>query len=79
LAEPTIGRIVHYVSAGSADGRYPSVCRAAIVTEVPVDYADDRKLTLYVVNPTGTHHAFGVPHNVNAVPYSWHWPERDSE
>lgn len=29
-----IGDRVHYVAPGSADGRYPSVCRAATVTEV---------------------------------------------
>jgi hypothetical protein len=75
LAEPSVGRIVHYVSPGSADGRYAPAHRAAIVTEIPPDYEDDRKLNLLVFNPTGTHHAFSVPHNVNAVGYSWHWPE----
>lgn len=32
--QPTIGRIVYYKSRGSADGMYPSVDRAAIVTDV---------------------------------------------
>lgn len=41
IQRPTVGRIVHYVSHGTpvrADGSqaYPSLCRAAIVTEVGV-------------------------------------------
>jgi hypothetical protein len=77
--EPTVGRIVHYVSHGSpvrADGTqaYSSVCRAAIVTEAGTSPVG---ITLCVLNPTGMffspdvwvdeeHHAGG----------SWHWPER---
>lgn len=45
------GRIVHYVARGSADGRFPSVCRAAMVTEAEKD--DPFRLGLCVVNPTG--------------------------
>lgn len=33
--EPSVGRIVHYVSYGTPGGEYPSVCRAAMITEVP--------------------------------------------
>lgn len=32
--KPFVGQTVHYVARGSADGRFPSVCRAATVTEV---------------------------------------------
>lgn len=32
--KPTVGMVVHYVARGSADGVFPAVCRAAIVTEV---------------------------------------------
>lgn len=32
--KPSVGRTVHYVSHGSPDGTYPSVCRAATITEV---------------------------------------------
>lgn len=32
--QPYVGQTVHYVARGSADGRFPSVCRAATVTEV---------------------------------------------
>lgn len=53
--QPSIGRIVHYVSRGSADGTYPSECRAAIVTELA--HADESSdvVGLAVLNPTGQH------------------------
>ena len=79
LAEPTVGRSVHYVSPGSADGRYLPAHRAAVITEIPADYEDDQRVNLLVFNPTGIHFATSVPHNVTAVGYSWHWPERDDE
>lgn len=72
---PSVGRVVHYVSAGSADGRYPSVCRAAIITEVH----NPEYVNLCVFNPEGLHFPKSVPYvEVNATlkPYSWHWPER---
>ena len=31
---PSVGRIVHYVARGSADGLFPKACRAATVAEV---------------------------------------------
>ena len=36
MPQPTVGRIVHYVSYGTPGGEYTSQCRAAIVTGVPV-------------------------------------------
>ena len=55
---PTVGRDVHYVSAGSpvrADGtqQYPSTCRAAKITEVN-DF-DGGTIGAMVINPTGVH------------------------
>lgn len=56
---------VHYVARGSADGVYPPVCRAAIVTEVfegetlplaqdGVEFSsDDEVAAIVVLNPTG--------------------------
>lgn len=81
---PTINRAVHYVSAGSADGRFPSVCRAAIVTEVPDAGSQDAevgRVGLVVMNPTGF---FFHPIKDNGSVYdgdtkkpcTWHWPER---
>ena len=31
---PAVGRMVHYVAYGSADGTHPQACRPALVTEV---------------------------------------------
>ena len=59
---PTVGRIVHYVSHGSADGTYPSICRAAVVAEVPREIEgyhgegfepNEEHVNLCVLNPTG--------------------------
>jgi hypothetical protein len=33
MTQPTVGRMVHYVSYGTPNGEYTSQCRAAIVTE----------------------------------------------
>jgi hypothetical protein len=33
MTEPTVGRNVHYVSYGTPNGEYASLCRAAIITE----------------------------------------------
>jgi len=59
---PGVGESVHYVARGSADGVYPMVCRAAIVTQVTdasavpgtaYDEVDPETLGLAVLNPTG--------------------------
>lgn len=81
---PTIGRHVHYVAHGSADGTYPSVCRVAIVTEVK-DMVEDGyggrdpntdRVSLCVLNPTGMFFSQDLPY---ADPRemkggTWHWP-----
>ena len=75
--EPSIGRVVHYVARGSADGVFPPVCRAADVTEV----GEGGTVGLMVKNPTGLFfHSLasgGVEADVtgtNKVPGSWHDP-----
>lgn len=73
--EPTVGRIVHYVSHGTPvllDGTqtYESVCRAAIVTGVGDNY-----VSLTVFSPEGAwfgRSQFSTEHDGG----SWHWPER---
>ena len=86
--KPTVGRVVHYVARGSADGRFPSVCRAADVTEVvdpktmPGDITDER-VGLMVKNPTGLFfHSLadgGCLHDeAGKAGGTWHWPERDA-
>lgn len=60
LPTPAVGRIVHYVSRGSADGVYRKECRAATITEVlelePDGFfqpGDVPRVGLAVFNPTG--------------------------
>lgn len=77
---PSVGRIVHYVSYGTPNGEYPSVCRAAIITAVkdPAGDAGDGIVDLAVLNPTGMFFNQDVSHvdAEHTVGGSWHWPER---
>lgn len=72
---------MHYVARGSADGYYPRVCRAAVITEV--DYHSVRnRVSLCVLNPSGIffhencEHAETSEYPEGMEPGSWHWPER---
>ena len=87
MAEPTpsVGRVVHYVSHGSADGTYGKECRAAVVTEVEGhaihpqtgDEADAWVVGLAVLNPTGQFFNRGCVQDPSGDRGgSWHWPER---
>ncbi|MFD5878508.1 hypothetical protein [Streptomyces yangpuensis] len=71
---PTLGRIVHYVARGSADGLYPSTCRAAIVTAVD----DTGAPALAVLNPEGLFFSPPLPHAPTEplAGGTWHWPSR---
>ncbi|MCZ0983974.1 hypothetical protein O1L60_45250 [Streptomyces diastatochromogenes] len=67
-----IGRIVHYVARGSADGRYPCTCRTAIVTAV----TDAGLPALAVLSPEGLFFSDPLAH-APAAPLTggtWHWP-----
>lgn len=74
---PTVGRFVHYVARGSADGRFSKTCRAAVVTEVD---ADGSTVGLCAINPTGF---FFHPLSDGGCAFesdaenggTWHWPE----
>lgn len=81
---PSVGRIVHYVSYGTPGGEYGKECRAAIVTEVNGDFAG-----LCVLNPTGQFFNRSIPHDEGLSPEgtslcggkaydasTWHWPAR---
>ena len=80
--KPTVGRIVHYVAPGSADGTYPPAHRAAIVTEVhSAPHIEHATIAIAILNPTGMHFVTKceyVAPELNS-PYSWHWPEREQE
>lgn len=68
---PSIGRVVHYVSYGTPGGEYTSECRAAIVTEVH----DPDDVSLCVLNPSGLF--FNVSRfDEGKAGGTWHWPER---
>ena len=81
---PSVGRMVHYVSYGTPGGEYPSVCRAAIITEVTGLFDEDgtdREYTGYavslaVLNPEGMFFNRNVDQCDERKGGTWHWPER---
>lgn len=83
--KPTVGRTVHYHSRGSADGRFPSVARAAIITEIPEmlpeqpNYGPEGYVPavhLAVLNPTGLFFDQNVRYSADGEPGTWSWPPR---
>jgi hypothetical protein len=81
--QPSVGRIVHYVSYGTPGGEYTSQCRAAIVTAVTEHPDADGTASLAVLNPEGMFFNQGVPHAEDKAAGAdshpggtWHWPER---
>ncbi|WP_027947206.1 hypothetical protein [Amycolatopsis taiwanensis] len=81
--QPSVGRIVHYVSYGTPGGEYKSECRAAIVTEVTEHPDADGTVGLCVLNPTGQFFNRNVAHAQDKAAGAsdhpggtWHWPER---
>lgn len=83
MTVPSVGRVVHYRSRGSADGIFQPACRAAIVTEV----GEDGHVGLCVQNPDGLFFLplsrdGGAAWTVTPEPGqdveggTWHWPER---
>lgn len=81
--QPSVGRIVHYVSYGTPGDEYVSQCRAAIVTEVTEHPDADGTAGLAVLNPEGVLFSRSVPHAEdkaagapNHPGGTWHWPER---
>lgn len=85
--KPTIGANVHYVSYGTPGGEYPSVCRAAIITEVGqwpdgISEADKHNIAvpvgLAVLNPEGMFFNRGCMQSEGSHDGgTWHWPEID--
>lgn len=70
--KPTVGRIVHYMTRGSADGVYPPTPFASIITEV----VNDTCVHLVTFGPSGIRFEQNVIQGDNA-PGTWHWPKRD--
>lgn len=84
--KPTVGRIVHYQSHGSPDGKYTPQPRAAVVTAISVTLAPGSTLPsvgeptsavdLCVLNPEGMYFNRGVPFSETPQPGHWNWPPR---
>jgi hypothetical protein len=73
--KPTVGRIVHYQAYGTPGGEFPSVARAAIITEVD---ADGDIVGLCVLNPTGQFFNRNVPYSEERKPGCWSWPPQEA-
>lgn len=83
MQQPSVGRIVHYVSHGTPpreDGTqaYTSQCRAAIITEVSGEGTEHGPCVgLAVLNPTGMFFNPRVCQDEQGhTGGTWHWPER---
>jgi hypothetical protein len=87
--QPSVGRVVHYVSHGTpirADGSqaYTAQCRAAIITAVGAVAPEDEHpntpvippCDLAVFNPEGMFFNRNVPMAFDNAGGTWHWPER---
>jgi hypothetical protein len=68
--KPYVGMIVHYQSYGTPGGEYPSVPRAAIITEV-TEFGDFASLA--ILNPTGIFFNTRVPQTVTVEPTPGCW------
>lgn len=84
--KPSIGRIVQFQTAGSADGKHPSEPVAALITGIPEDIPDVGPnigegdytpwVHLCVYYPNGLSFKMHVPYSTEARPGSWNWPPR---
>jgi hypothetical protein len=83
--KPYVGADVCYQSYGTPGGEYPSVCRAAKITEVPdadlhTETGAPQPVGLAVFNPTGLFFRQNVPHDERGhLGGTWHWPEHLTE
>lgn len=72
--KPSVGRIVHYVSAGHSLGTYSSTCRAAIVTDVK----NDKTISCAVFSGKGMYFYEDLTLDEGNAGGTWHWPEREN-
>lgn len=72
--KPSVGRIVHYHTRGSADGVFPPTVFASIVTQVHSNIGDGTTVDLVQFGPTGIRFEVGVAFGEDAG--HWSWPPR---
>jgi hypothetical protein len=79
--QPTVGRIVHYVSYGTPGGEYVSTCRAAIIAGVGYRTGgSEPDVDIVVLNPEGLFFNKNVMHDeADKRGGTWHWPEREGD
>lgn len=71
---PSIGRIVHYHSYGTPGGEFVPEARAAVITGV--NWAEEQRVHLAVLNPTGMFFNLDVRYSEDPQPGFWSWPPR---
>ncbi len=86
--KPTVGRIVHYRSLGSGDGKFPPETQAAIITAVklhnefqegqpPADYEENTyQVSLHIFYTTGQFDMPAVPWSLEYKRGHWTWPPK---
>jgi len=79
MIKPTVGRMVYYKARGSADGVFPKVDRAAVVTDVrealePTTgcvLSDQWQVRLCVMNPEGLFFTGWLYQGQNGGDWDW--------
>lgn len=72
--KPSIGRVVHYQTFGTADGSIPSEVTAAIITKVHTVH--DGMVDLCVLYSNGMSFKQGIPFSLEPLNGAWNWPPR---
>ncbi len=67
---PSVGRIVHYHTRGSADGQFPPTVFASIITEVK----NPTTVSLATFGPSGLR--FETDVSMGEEPGNWSWPAK---
>lgn len=76
--KPTVGRMVYYKTRGSADGMYPSVNFAAIITNVESN-GDTGLICLAVFGPQGLRFELGVEQGQEIGQWDWMPFQKDQQ